>query len=502
MIKNEKVDLAILLLASLLLSAYLLSRTYVISLDGAFQYIPIAKDFASGLFGKALSHNQQPLYSLIVAFVSRWMSDFEMAGKLVSSFFGILIIFPIYLLGKRIFDQKIAFLSALFLVIHPYIRRFSADVLKESTYLFFLGTAVWFAWKTVEKDEIYPYFFIPIFSAIAYLVRPDGIEVVLVVFFYTLFIKKFNVPGKKGAVILFLILSSVILLFPYLLYLRESTGEWTLSKSKSIGGIFGWGVTVGDLSLTSRIFYSVKKLNLEIIAIYHPLYISLLIVGLWKRISSLFKNGKGFLIAICVLHYAILFLMILNLTNWSEGGKPESFVVSGRHVLPLSLISIYWVGEGFLTVYQWILKKFAPYLFLHGLDPKRRSIFVLAGLLALVLAIVLPKTLKPQRYERLSEKLAGIWIKNQCGEGVMIFTNAPRVAYYADGNYEYIDLKKDTIDKIRISMAEKKAIYLVVGGRDVVNFYKDSKTIKKDFTEAIRFEGRGLEKVVVYKRAE
>ena len=62
MIKNEKIDLAILLLASLILSTYLFFKTYVISLDGAFQYIPMAKEFASGFFRKGLQgYGQQPL---------------------------------------------------------------------------------------------------------------------------------------------------------------------------------------------------------------------------------------------------------------------------------------------------------------------------------------------------------------------------------------------------------------------------------------------------------
>jgi Gpi18-like mannosyltransferase len=130
MLKQEKLELGFLLLISLLLSLYLFFRTYVISLDGAYQYIPIAKDFSLGFFRKALSHNQQPLYSLIVALVSRWVPDFELAGKLVSSFFGILLVIPVYFLGKRIFGEKIALISSFFLVIHPYIRRFSADVLK------------------------------------------------------------------------------------------------------------------------------------------------------------------------------------------------------------------------------------------------------------------------------------------------------------------------------------------------------------------------------------
>src|SRR4030043_702920 len=178
MIKRERVDLAILLLVSLLLSIYLFFRTYVISLDGAFQYIPMARDFASGLFKEGFQKTgQQPLYPLLISGVSCWAKDFELAGMLVSSFFGILIILPVYYLGKRGFGQQVAFISVFLLIIHPYIRRFSADVLKESTYLFFLAMAIWFAWKTIQGEKKYPYFLTPFLSVVAYLVRPDGIEI-------------------------------------------------------------------------------------------------------------------------------------------------------------------------------------------------------------------------------------------------------------------------------------------------------------------------------------
>ena len=43
----------------------------------------------------------------------------------------------------------------------------------------------------------YPFLFIPLFSALAYLVRPDGIEVLLVVFFYVLFVKKFRYSREE-----------------------------------------------------------------------------------------------------------------------------------------------------------------------------------------------------------------------------------------------------------------------------------------------------------------
>jgi hypothetical protein len=500
MIKNEKIDLAILLLISLLLSIYLFFRTYVISLDGAFQYIPIAKDIVSGLYGKALAHNQQPLYSFLVAFVSRWVSDYELAGKLVSTIFGILIIFPVYFLGRRMFDEKVAILSSLFLAIHPYIRRFSADVLKESTYLFFLAAAIWFVWRTIQGEKKYLYLFIPLLSLLSYLVRPDGVEILIVVFLYILFFKRFNAPGDRWKVIFLLVLSSFILFLPYLFHLKETTGVWTLSRAKTIDWFLGLSGSAGEISLIDRALFTLKKLNSEIFSIYHPLYIFLFFIGLWERRSSLFKGGECFLLLFCVLHYVVLFLLVLNITEWSGDGTVKAVNFSGRHVLPLLLFSVYWVGEGFLTIYQWILKKAESHRLPLYLGSNRKSAIVFVTLLILILAIVLPKTLKPQRYERLPEKWAGVWIKNQSGQGAKIFTTMPRVAFYADGECEHIDFKRDKSDRIETLMTEKKAQYFVIRGRETIDYPQEIGFIEKHFAEAICFEEKGMEKIVVYRR--
>jgi hypothetical protein len=410
-----------------------------------------------------------------------------------------LIIFPVYFLGKRIFDARIAFVSTLFLVIHPYIRRFSADVLKESTYLFFIATALWFDWKTIQDEEKYPFLFIPILSVLAYLVRPDGIEILWVAFFYLLFVKKFSIAGNKRTVILLLIVSSCILLLPYLFYIRELRGEWTFSKAKSIVEMLGVGVLKDGAPFGYKILYSLKRLNLEIFAIGHPVYVFLLIVGLLKGIFSRFKSGEGFLLSFCLLHYAVLFLLVLNVTEWGGDGTIKAGYLSGRHVLPLLLFLIYWVGEGFVTIYEWICKKTESILLFHRLTLRKPSAIIFVMLLVLISAIVLPKTLKPQRYERLPEKWAGIWIKNQSEKGMIIFTTVPRVAYYADGNFEYIDFNKDNFDQIKASMAEKRALYVAIREREVVNFPQNAETIKRDLVELTRFEGKGMEKIIVYK---
>ena len=160
MFKDEAMDLAVLLLVSLVLSVYLFFYMPIISMDGAFQHIPMAKMFAEGSFRDALKFSgQQPLFALLVSWVSPRVGDFELGARWVSSFFGILLILPVYFLGKQVFDRRVAFLSCLFLAIHPYIRRFSADALKESTYLFFLATAIWFTVRALRRERAYLFLF-------------------------------------------------------------------------------------------------------------------------------------------------------------------------------------------------------------------------------------------------------------------------------------------------------------------------------------------------------
>jgi len=99
----------------------------------------------------------------------------------------------------------------------------------------------------------------------------------------------------------------------------------------------------------------------------------------------------------------------------------------------------------------------------------------------------------------LPEKWAGAWIKNQSGKGATIFTDMPRVAYYAEGSYEYIDLRKSPINKIKTSMIEKKALYLVIHEQSVSDYPEEVKLIQRDFVEIIRFEQEGMEKIIIYK---
>jgi len=501
MLKNETADLVFLFLVTFLLSIYVFFNMHVISLDGLSQHIPMARMFAAGSFREALHYSgQQPLYPFLVSLASRGIGDVELAARLVSSLFGILLLFPAYLMVKEISDRRVAFLSVLLLAVHPYVRRFSADVLKESTYLFFFTASLWLILRALRREQLYLFFLVPIFSGFAYLVRPDGVEPFFAIFFYIIFAKKFSASGKKGKTILLLLLSSGILLLPYLSYLKGVTGEWTLSKTKGIAELLGLELIKNGSLLLDHISYSLWQIVREIQVHFLPVLLVLMIIGFGKKVSTGFSRGDGFFASLWIIHCAVLFLMMLNLTDWS--GTRDSWLpsFSGRHVLPLLLVSIYWTGEGLVSVHQWLSRRAPSFTRFRHMEPEKRSYVILVILLALLLALMLPKTLKPQRVEKLPEKWAGIWIKGQSGTGTLVFTTLPRVPYYADGIWEIVDPAKDRLDQVLAAMAKKNATYFVIDGDEVPRFRGLTDPAQKDFLEVMRYEKKKMDTVIIYKR--
>ena len=82
----------------------------------------------------------------------------------------------------------------------------------------------------------------------------------------------------------------------------------------------------------------------------------------------------------------------------------------------------------------------------------------------------------------------------------MISTTIPRVAFYADGNYDYVDFRKESVDQIKTSMAGKGVLYLVIQEKDAVTFPEKMAVIEKNFIEATRYGEKGMEKIIVYQR--
>jgi predicted membrane-bound mannosyltransferase len=108
----------------------------VIPPDGVV-YVAVAKQFqATGSPFDPLFH---PLYPILIALAQPFIGDWEMSGRLVSAFFGALVILPAFALTRGIVGRQAALLSCVFIAVHPRLVQNSASVLCEATYTFLLG---------------------------------------------------------------------------------------------------------------------------------------------------------------------------------------------------------------------------------------------------------------------------------------------------------------------------------------------------------------------------
>jgi hypothetical protein len=55
------------------------------------------------------------------------------------------------------------------------------------------------------------------------------------------------------------------------------------------------------------------------------------------------------------------------------------------------------------------------------------------------------------------------------------------------------------LDKVKASMVGKGAFYFAIRNGEVLDFTENAEAIKRDFVELARFEGKGMEKIIVYR---
>lgn len=506
--KEEK-RLILLFGFALALRLIMVKWTYVMANDGVV-YISMARDLFSGDFAAFSRENSHPLYPLMLGAVQKIVYDWELSGKIVSAITGSLLVIPFYLWGRANIGERTALYSTLFLAVNPYHVRYSADVITESTYVLFFFLAVIFSIDAASRKKVSLFACAGLFIGLAYLTRPEGIILLLPLMAWTLFIK-FPAPKLKIAALSVLIVAVVIVALPYMLYLRSNYGKWLITGKYDVSRITGMqespgvakpvspGTSAEDMEKqkhpagkSARRLYTGIMNNLDHLAYlgkrfaetYHPLMTLLLLYGIVrKKIAWAGKKANIYLLAVLLIYASILFRMHM-VYQWFDR----------RHILPLAVLALYWAGAGFAYLVE-SLKKYSNKE-KGALNSHHGKIAALC--LIILMAMILPKSLKPQRVDKLSEKRVGIWLKETNIEPPSILTNIPRVAFYAEGINH--DLNKVYFDNLINYMQEHNVDYIVLNDKveDIYSDFITSDQIRR--LELILKAGEEKEeKVLVYR---
>lgn len=454
----------IILISSLLVRIYMSCFTYVIQNDSV-AFIENAHFFAQGDFKAGLRHDYHPLYSMMMAGVYKIIPSMEFSGTIISVLLNTLMVIIFYLIGRSAFNQKISFVSSLILSFHPYAVRYSADILSESTYFFFFLSALGFGFFAITNGRLLLFALTGVCSAFAYLTRPEGIGIICIVSCWSLlkgYVKIKIVWKQKLVEILVLVVSFAVFALPYLVYIKSETGSWHLTKKKSVSKIAGVEKLFEKMdderdvdempakqtdfgsdhvnqpsgrgrsvkAYIAGFFYVMDKYT----STFHPLLFALFLIGLvnWSRREK--RGDFGYYVFTIVFFYLFI-LLRLNITHGEFFGEVVKYP-SRRHVMPIIIPVLFWVGIGVSALGTWVYKRIqtdklggGPLKWMGKSETR-----VLIVVLVLVLGVLLPKTLKPQGRDKIGILEVGKWIRGHSDKSEpLIFSASSRNAYYARG---------------------------------------------------------------------
>ncbi|HZT83380.1 MAG TPA: glycosyltransferase family 39 protein, partial [Gemmataceae bacterium] len=103
----------------------------------------------------------------------------QLSAQLVSALAGLLLVVPMFYLGKEVFGRGVGFGAALLFQCLPASGRILTDALSEPTFLLLCATALWLAARALRTGSPLGFAAAGLFGALAYLTRPEGAFVVL-----------------------------------------------------------------------------------------------------------------------------------------------------------------------------------------------------------------------------------------------------------------------------------------------------------------------------------
>lgn len=176
-----------------------------------------------------------PGFPALVGLVNLLVNDLFVSAKLVPLFAGQLTIILFYFIGKEIDNRQAGLFAAFAYAFHPLVLKYSVYGSTDIAFFFFLFLSVYIFLVTLRRDSFFMYTLLGISISLSYLIRPEGILLLLLPF-----LKLFDSSGIKSVLkkniprICMLLFTFILFTSPYLLFLKKSTGEFTLTGKSNV----------------------------------------------------------------------------------------------------------------------------------------------------------------------------------------------------------------------------------------------------------------------------
>lgn len=474
-------------------------------------YLQLAVLFSKGQFLKALHPYWSPMYPICIAITSFIVSDFELAGRIVSLVCGVMILIPIYLFTKELFNKVSGFWSIGLLTFYSPVAFSTTTTLAEPAFIFFVIMGLYFGWQSFQKDSLKFSIITGIVFGLSYLTKPEGIGYFAIFMVFVGIAALIDLIKSKKKRLLNIIFSAtcfILVALPYLLYLHSETGRWTISSKIYANQQFeaqlfnNEEINLDTLSSDDMInpidaiyhdgnFLNIVRENRQPTSSIHLLFILKKYITNFYRITK-YAVPQLFGIVMFILFVLGMFPSIVSAKRIDIYFYLLSFVglfwlvavplfhINDRYLLPGLVICFVWIGHGAheLTLrtkrdfVSWIqnrlvaLRRFQP----EGIAVFSVIIFIsIFSFLPEFGKIISRSEYSTEFWENSVElKKAGLWLKKQVSHEPILMSYNKSVDYYA-GSY---DVRKGTtfpdnnnFDRVLAYAYHRKVEYMVVSER-------------------------------------
>ena len=372
------------------------------------------------------------------------VDSMALSAQLVSALSAVLLVIPLFLIARRVFDRNVAFMAVAIFEVLPVFVEVSSDGISDSVYLLTSAWALWFAFRAIDATCTRVAFLWGIgsgvFCGIGYLIRPDALVVALAIGLTCagLVVSRirsgnWRAPFCAG---LGLTIATFGVMAPYCVTIGGLTNKPTgRGISESIQGeqnkptffrressirpgvnvpIAAWWDPEENKG-QSKPLWAAKSLGSEFLKAAHYSVPFFALIGVFIHRRRFCDPKLIVLLTVIAIHSSLLWYMAWNFDY-----------VSQRHTLLSVMLATLFAASSFPRIGLRLVRR-SPFPSLR-LWPEWKA----AGLLAiLVIASALPRDFRSLHSERVGHKAAGRWLAENASPEVTIIDPFGWAEWYA-----------------------------------------------------------------------
>jgi hypothetical protein len=183
--------------AALLMGALFIVRLNAdLNYDGEI-YIAAAMKFAGGMYREGLAIYPMPVYPLLIALTHKLLPDWVLAGRLISFLSMTVMVIPLYLLTRDLFNSRAAFWSCIVFILLPETLAHSNSVLRDPSFFLLFTSAAYYAQRVLHSNQFKHLLLCALFGVLSTFFRVEGLILIPVFLCFLIGAAVFNAKESK-----------------------------------------------------------------------------------------------------------------------------------------------------------------------------------------------------------------------------------------------------------------------------------------------------------------